>query len=81
MALYVGLGGIGFAMFVYAISRNEDSVLANAAKAIHIGEQKTWEERNTLRTDFIEQAAADRHLFQTVEKSKGLDLSTPEYVY
>lgn len=67
-------------MFIYSFSRDENSALVDAVKNIQIGGQKTWEERNTMRTDLIEQAAADKHMFQTVEKRRGFDLRTPEYV-
>lgn len=39
-----------------------------------------WEMRNTLRTDIIEQAAHDKHLFLNADKSTHVELKTPEYV-
>ncbi|KAI0160354.1 hypothetical protein GGR57DRAFT_457332 [Xylariaceae sp. FL1272] len=37
-----------------------------------------WEARNTLRTQVIEQAAHDKHLFYNAGKSQHVELKTPE---
>jgi hypothetical protein len=39
-----------------------------------------WEARNTLRTELLEQAAHDKHLFLNAGKSTHVELKTPEYV-
>ncbi|KAI1429899.1 hypothetical protein F5Y12DRAFT_723702 [Xylaria sp. FL1777] len=39
---------------------------------------KDWETRNTLRTDILEQAAHDKHLFLNARKSMHVELKTPE---
>ncbi|KAI1653595.1 hypothetical protein F4813DRAFT_393493 [Daldinia decipiens] len=40
-----------------------------------------WELRNTLRTNIIEQAAHDKHLFMNAGKSTHVELKTPELLY
>lgn len=84
MALYIALGAIGFSMATYTVSRpGKDGELSSLAKwidGLRADYQHTWEERNTLRTNIKDQAAADRHTFQTVEKSRGFELRMPEYV-
>ena len=34
---------------------------------------ETWQERNALRTEFLEQAARDRHLFLNAGKNEFVD--------
>jgi hypothetical protein len=68
-------------MFVYSISRDEKSSLAKWIDSYRAESQKTWEHRNTLRTDISEQAARDRHLFTTSQKDPGYELRTPECVF
>ncbi|KAF3769224.1 hypothetical protein M406DRAFT_355219 [Cryphonectria parasitica EP155] len=84
LGLYFALGALGLSMFTYSISRpgkeGEASKLSQWIDSYRAQSQQTWEQRNTLRTDLKEQAAADRHLFNTVEKSKAFDLRTPELI-
>lgn len=84
MAMYIALGAIGLSMFTYSISRpgkdGEDPKLSKWIDGFRAQSQQTWEHRNALRTDLKEQAAADKHLFYSVEKAKGFELRTPEYV-
>lgn len=84
MALYLSLGAIGLSMLTYTISRpgedGEPSTLSNWIDSSRTESLTTWAQRNNLRTDMMEQAAADRHMFATVEKAKGFELRTPEYV-
>lgn len=67
-------------MFMYSISRDEKSSLARWIDSYRSESQKTWEYRNTLRSDIKEQAARDKHLFSTSQKDPGYELRTPEYV-
>lgn len=82
MALYLSLGAIGFSMLLYNISRpaegGEQTALAKWLDDYITSSRPTWEERNTLRTNIKEQAAADRHTFLTVEKPKAFDYRMPE---
>lgn len=82
LALYVALGAIASSMAIYGISRpSEDGVLSGLRKQIDSfrqAELPKWAERNALRTDLFEQAAADRHLFGTLEKPKSFQYRTPE---
>ncbi|KAI1163645.1 hypothetical protein F5B18DRAFT_618629 [Nemania serpens] len=39
-----------------------------------------WEARNTLRTNMLEQAAHDKHLFLNAGKNMHVDLKTPELI-
>lgn len=84
MALYISLGAIGLSMFTYSISRpgkdGEQSSLSKWIDSYRAGAQDTWEQRNTLRTNIKDQAAADRHTFNTQEKTGGYEVRMPEYV-
>lgn len=84
MALYLTLGAIGFSIATYTISRpgkdGEPSGLTKWIDGYRAASQQSWEQRNTLRTNIKDQAAADRHTFQTVEKAPGFELRMPEYV-
>lgn len=84
MALYVALGTIGLSMAGYSVSRpgkdGEPSSMSKWIDSYRVNSQQSWEERNTMRTNIKEQAAADKHLFQTVQKSKAFELRMPEYV-
>lgn len=80
LGLYIALGAAGLSMFMYSISRDEKSSLAKWIDSYRAESQKTWEYRNTLRSDLKEQAARDKHLFSTSQKDQGYELRTPEYV-
>lgn len=80
LGLYLSLGAIGLSMFMYSVSRDENSSLYKWVDSFRAESQKTWEYRNTLRSDLKEQAARDKHLFQTSQKDEGYELRTPEYV-
>lgn len=84
MALYFGLGALGSAMALYSISRpsenGEPSAMHKWIDSFRQAEMPKWAERNTLRTDIFDQAAADRHLFVSVQKAQGFQYRTPEYV-
>lgn len=82
MALYAALGAIGSSMLIYGISRpsedGEPSALHKWTDGFRQAETPKWAERNTLRTDMYDQAAADRHMFGSVEKRKSFQYRTPE---
>ncbi|KAI7783147.1 NADH-ubiquinone oxidoreductase 17.8 kDa subunit [Diaporthe eres] len=80
LGLYISLGAIGLSMFAYSISRDENSSLAKWVDSFRAESQKTWEYRNTLRSDIKDQAARDKHLFQTSQKDPGYELRTPELI-
>ncbi|KAG8169508.1 hypothetical protein KVR01_000253 [Diaporthe batatas] len=80
LGLYIALGAAGLSMFMYSISRDEKSSLAKWIDSYRAESQKTWEYRNTLRSDLKEQAARDRHLFSTSQKDQGYELRTPELI-
>ncbi|PSR79439.1 hypothetical protein BD289DRAFT_375458 [Coniella lustricola] len=84
MALYVALGALGLSMFTYSISRpgkdGEEPKLSKWVDGFRARSQETWEHRNALRTDLKEQAAADKHLFYSVQKAKAFELRTPELI-
>lgn len=83
MALYISLGALGLSMFTYSVSRpgkdGEQSKLSMWMDSFRAQSQQSWEQRNTVRTDALEQAAADKHTFYSVEK-RGIDPRMPEYV-
>ncbi|KAJ4396837.1 hypothetical protein N0V93_001059 [Gnomoniopsis smithogilvyi] len=82
MAFYVALGAIGSSMAIYSITRpsegSEPSGLRKWIDSFRQAEMPKWAERNTLRTDIFDQAAADRHMFGSVEKAKSFQYRTPE---
>lgn len=84
MALYIALGAIGSSMAIYNISRpsedGEPSTMHKWISSFRQAEMPKWVERNNLRTDIFDQVAADRHMFKSVEKAKGFQYRTPEYV-
>ncbi|KAL1861748.1 hypothetical protein Daus18300_008717 [Diaporthe australafricana] len=80
LALYFALGAVGASMFTYSISRDEDSSLGKWIDSFRVDYAKTWEQRNTLRSDLKDQAARDKHLFLTVQKEPGYELRTPELI-
>ncbi|CAN8098680.1 unnamed protein product [Discula destructiva] len=81
LALYTALGAIGASMLVYNISRpsedGEPSALRRWIDQTRQAGLPKWEERNTLRTDFYDQAAQDKNLFKSVQK-RDFQYRTPE---
>ncbi|KAL1901925.1 hypothetical protein Sste5346_001630 [Sporothrix stenoceras] len=80
-AWYFALGAIPFSYALYALSRpgknGEPTALeAYLGKFSYLREQ--WEERGHLHTAAVEQAAHDKNLFYTVERSSNIDLRYPE---
>lgn len=70
-------------MFFYGISRpgknGEPSGLTTWLRGFEYFRQEDVE-RNALRTQILEQAAHDKHLFLHAEKNPHVDLKMPEYV-
>lgn len=81
-AFYVFAGALPAAIVGYQISRpgedGEPSSLSTWLKQFDYFND--WETRNSLRTDMLEQAAHDKHLFLNAGKSTHIELKTPEYV-
>lgn len=70
-------------MAVYAASRSSaDGSPAGLSKIIDSYSQykERWAARNNLHTAMVEQAAFDRNLLQSAEKSQIYDLKFPECV-
>ncbi|KAI0404300.1 hypothetical protein F4802DRAFT_249536 [Xylaria palmicola] len=82
-AFYVFAGAIPASMFAYSISRpgpdGEPSSFSKWLKQFDYFND--WETRNTLRTEMLEQAAHDKHLFLNAGKSTHVELKTPELMY
>jgi hypothetical protein len=83
-SVYVFVGLVPASMFFYSISRpgkdGSPSSLTQWLKGFEYFRAED-EERNTLRTELMEQAANDKHLFLTARKNPTVDLKMPEYVH
>jgi hypothetical protein len=80
-AFYAFAGGLPASFGLYYLSQaSEDGQPSRFTTYINswgdLG--KRWEERNTIHTAAIEQAAQDRHLFAYAEKSGHVDFRFPE---
>ncbi|KAI1145999.1 hypothetical protein F4825DRAFT_442052 [Nemania diffusa] len=82
-AFYVFAGALPAAIVGYQISRpgedGEPSSLSTWLKQFDYFND--WETRNSLRTDMLEQAAHDKHLFLNAGKSTHIELKTPELLH
>ncbi|KAI1369303.1 hypothetical protein F5Y08DRAFT_292974 [Xylaria arbuscula] len=80
-AFYVFAGALPVSIVAYQISRpganGEPSSLSNWLQQFDYL-QKDYEVRNKIRTDIIEQAAHDKHLFMNASQSRHVELKTPE---
>ena len=77
------LAALPISLGVYAVSRTgADGKMTGLSKVIdsYSYYKQKWASRNTLHTAMIEQAAFDRHLFQSTKGSAHIDLKFPEYV-
>jgi hypothetical protein len=82
-AFYVFVGVVPASYFFYSISRpGADGSPSSLTKWLQGFEyfQEESETRNAMRTQMIEQAAHDRHLFLNARRNPHIDLKTPEYV-
>lgn len=83
-AFYITVGAIPLSIFVYTISLPDADGKPKGLSSL-IGRytemSETWNERNTLRTAMIEQAAHDKHLLYNAPRNKHIELKFPEYVY
>lgn len=83
MALYGALGAVAAAMTVYSVSRPAEDGSPSALRQWLEKKQQAaapmWADRNALRADYYDQAAADRNLFKSVGRSEFVYRS-PEYV-
>ncbi|OTB02143.1 hypothetical protein M426DRAFT_322969 [Hypoxylon sp. CI-4A] len=81
-AFYVFAAAIPVSYVAYSVSRpganGEPSSLTKWLKSFDYFND--WEIRNTLRTNMIEQAAHDKHLFNYAGKSPHVELKTPELI-
>ncbi|ORY65928.1 uncharacterized protein BCR38DRAFT_317382, partial [Pseudomassariella vexata] len=82
-AFYVFAGAVPAAILGYSISRpganGEPSSLANFMRGFDYFAED--EARNTIRTQMLEQAAHDKHLFNYAgQNSAYIDLKTPELI-
>lgn len=83
MAAYIFAGAIPLSFFVYSISRpGEDGSAPTFTKWLQSFEyfKEEFETRNALRTQMIEQAAHDKHLFLNATRNPHVELKMPEYV-
>ncbi|KAI3322233.1 hypothetical protein HD806DRAFT_501454 [Xylariaceae sp. AK1471] len=82
-AFYVFAGAIPASMFAYSISRpganGEPSSFSKWLSQFDYFNH--WEARNTLRTELLEQAAHDKHLFLNASKNTHVELKAPELLY
>ncbi|KAI0503060.1 hypothetical protein F5B22DRAFT_630808 [Xylaria bambusicola] len=83
-AFYVFVGALPASIVAYQISRpGADGEPSSFSKWLQQFDylQKDFAERNKLRTDMIEQAAHDKHLFLNAGRSTHVDLKTPELIF
>ncbi|KAK9418179.1 putative NADH-ubiquinone oxidoreductase 17.8 kDa subunit [Seiridium unicorne] len=82
-SFYVFVGLVPASMFFYGISRpgkdGSPSSLTQWLKGFEYFQAEN-EERNRLRTEIVEQAAHDKHLFLNAGKSPHIDLKMPELI-
>ncbi|KAI0176758.1 hypothetical protein BJ166DRAFT_505291 [Pestalotiopsis sp. NC0098] len=82
-SFYVFIGLVPASMFFYGISRpgknGEPSGLTTWLRGFEYFRQEDME-RNALRTQLLEQAAHDKHLFLHAEKNPHVDLKMPELI-
>ncbi|EGS23247.1 uncharacterized protein CTHT_0009140 [Thermochaetoides thermophila DSM 1495] len=80
-AFYIAVGGIASSFVIYNISRpgpnGEPSSLHKWFSKISDYKDE-WETRNTLMAAALEQAAHDKHLLLTAERSRHIELKYPE---
>ncbi|KAI2619427.1 hypothetical protein GGS26DRAFT_573108 [Hypomontagnella submonticulosa] len=81
-AFYVFAGALPASYIGYSISRpGADGEPSSLSKWLQSFDYfNDWEARNTLRTNIIEQAAHDKHLFMNAGKNMHIELKTPELI-
>ncbi|RYC56007.1 hypothetical protein CHU98_g10197 [Xylaria longipes] len=81
-SFYVFAGALPVSIVAYQISRpgadGEPSGFSNWLQQFDYFND--WEARNSLRTELIEQAAHDKHLFLNAGRSTHIELKTPELI-
>ncbi|TGJ85947.1 hypothetical protein E0Z10_g2831 [Xylaria hypoxylon] len=79
-AFYVFAGALPTSILAYQISRpGADGEPSSLSKWLQQFDYfNDWETRNTLRTELLEQAAHDKHLFLHAGRSTHVELKTPE---
>ncbi|KAI0457749.1 hypothetical protein F5B21DRAFT_463003 [Xylaria acuta] len=81
-AFYVFAGALPASIVAYQISRpGADGESSSFSKWLQQFDYfKDWEMRNSLRTELIEQAAHDKHLFLNAGRSTHVELKMPELI-
>ncbi|KAI1756983.1 hypothetical protein F4782DRAFT_480710 [Xylaria castorea] len=81
-AFYVFAGALPAAIVAYQISRpGADGEPSSLSKWLRQFDYfNDWEMRNSLRTELVEQAAHDKHLFLFASKSTHVDHKMPELI-
>ncbi|KAI1119372.1 hypothetical protein F5Y14DRAFT_395051 [Nemania sp. NC0429] len=81
-AFYITVAAVPLAIAGYQISRpGADGEPTPLSKWLtQFDYFNDWEARNTLRTNILEQAAHDKHLFLHAGKNMHVDLKTPELI-
>ncbi|KAI0391677.1 hypothetical protein F5Y17DRAFT_439697 [Xylariaceae sp. FL0594] len=82
-AFYVFAGAVPASLLAYQITRpGADGAPSTFSTWLRQFDYfNDWEARNTIRTDLIEQAAHDKHLFLNAGRSTHVELKTPELLY
>ncbi|MCJ1314506.1 hypothetical protein MMC25_008188 [Agyrium rufum] len=79
---YIGLAAIPLSVAFYQFSKSPDSADPRSFITKWIGQysnmKESWQERNTLHTLAVENAAFDRNLFQSEPADRGVVLRFPE---
>ncbi|EOO03391.1 putative nadh-ubiquinone oxidoreductase kda subunit protein [Phaeoacremonium minimum UCRPA7] len=80
---FIAFGALPAGALVYYISRpGKDGEPSSVTKAIQSWSDlgKQWEQRNTLHTAAIEQAAFDKHLYYNAGRNAHIELKYPEMI-
>jgi hypothetical protein len=71
---------LGLAFYRYSTSDANQKPWITRLIEQHMEKESTWERMNAIHTVAAEQAAYDRHLFQSQNAPVTIDLMCPEYV-
>ncbi|KAF2754144.1 hypothetical protein EJ05DRAFT_479693 [Pseudovirgaria hyperparasitica] len=84
LKFYIGLATVPGLYFLYTFSQSgadgSDPALTRMIDS-WTTKREEWARINTLHTNLVEQAAADRHLFLGQKPNTNIDLKTPEMIH
>lgn len=78
---YTAIGSVAAGVFIYSYMASGSESFVTKAIRVYTERHDTWETRNALHTKAIEEAAADKALFNNSATSTHVELKFPEYVH